>query len=200
MLAFASSGRLVLPDLNCPSSSLSTTVKTTRLDALSIASVLKVTPSAFIPAAFASVPAAPAAWLARSAAACAPCAFWSVSLIAPSLRRVRSCVSSTDSVSVSTLVLTAATRVLTNPFVAHAGSPVTTRPPSVSADNHFLDMLPPVNRISLAAMRMPICSQQHIPKEKGGGPALLGVRNGTPAQVSTTGQPEDTGRDWMTSG
>src|SRR6185369_15492678 len=59
------------------------------------------------------------------------------SLIAPSFLRVRSWVSSTDCVRLSTLPLTSPTLVLTNFFVAHAGSPTATTPASANVDIHF---------------------------------------------------------------
>src|SRR5665213_2826051 len=107
-----------------------------------MSSAFVATSPAFVFATFASAPAASADCCAWLAAPCADCAFLSTSEIAPSFLRVRSCVSSTDVVRVSTLPLTSPTRFLTNPLVAHAGRPMVTTPASVSADIHF-DMYPP---------------------------------------------------------
>src|SRR5215467_2919374 len=137
ILAFASSGRSVLPNLNWPSSSLMTTVKTIRFDALSSASVRAPTSVARAPAVLASLPAVLAACCAASAAPCAACVFVFTSLIAPSFFRVRSWVSSTDCVRLSTLLLTSPTLFRTNFLVAHAGRPTATTPASVSVHIHF---------------------------------------------------------------
>jgi hypothetical protein len=96
----------------------------------------------------------PAAWAFWSAAI----AFWSTSVILPSFLRVRSCVSSTERPSESTLPFTSPTLVLTNFLLAHAVVPPTTRSVTGTAMKNLRNMIDPPNPNSGEIARLRIHS------------------------------------------
>src|SRR5262249_43361167 len=156
-----------------------------------MASVLAPTSFARAPATFASFPAAFAAWRAWSAEPCAAAAFLSTSAIAPSLRLVRSCVSSTLWPNESTFLLTSPTPWRTNFLVAHAGNPTATRPTSVIVDNTF-DMTNPPLRGGLRRLTL---GCQPLRARSIAQPLLQ-----LPCQRGVRAEPYRKGRNWSETG